>query len=239
MTKHDKIKYAQSYVSKALSCPDDSFSRKENIIFETNNDSSFFKVITFGNNAVIAADKAIFTWCVENFSKMSFSAIMDGENLYAIENKVREYGKKLGGEHLRFLRLNEDVNIPKPQGFKYELCEKERIAELYQDKRFDSALNYGEKGEVLAIVAKKDNEIAAIVAVDDYHDGFWQIGIDTVDIYRGKGLAAYLVNEMALECERRGKVPFYTTWSANIASIRTALAAGFQPVWLEYFAEEI
>jgi GNAT superfamily N-acetyltransferase len=107
---------------------------------------------------------------------------------------------------------------------------------LYADKRFDNALNYDAMGEVLALVARMNNDIAAIVAVDDYNYGLWQIGIDTVDLYRGKGLAAYLVKEIALESERRNQVPFYTTWSANIASTRTAIAAGFVPVWIGYFA---
>ena len=92
-------------------------------------------------------------------------------------------------------------------------------------------------GEVLALVSRKNNDIASIVAVDDYHPGFWQIGIDTSNAYKGKGLAAYLVKEITLESEKRNRVPFYTTWSSNIASVRTAISAGFVPVWTGYFAK--
>jgi len=237
MTKQEKINYAQTCVSASWSCSSDSFTKNENIFIET--DQTFFEIITFGYNAVIRADKKIFSWCIKKFTNTLFNEIMDGENLYILERKMRKHGKKLGGEHLRFLQLDTEMDIPKPQGFTFEIYEQERISDLYQDKRFENAFNYEAKNERLAIVAKKDKDIAAVVATDDYHKGFCEIGIDTIDVYRGKGLAAYLVNEMARECENRKAVPFYTTWSANIASMRTAMSAGFQPVWLVYFAESL
>ncbi len=237
MTKLDKIKYVQTCISTSWSCPEDVFSQRKNIIIET--DKAFFEIVTFGSNAVIRADKEIFNWCVESFSDIPVIDIMDGENLYSIEKKMREYGRKLGGEHIRYLHLNPDAIVQRPCGFTFELYEKDRLPELYLDNRFDSALNYEYKGEVLAIVARKDKDIAAVVAVDDYHHGLWQIGIDTVVDYRGQGLAAYLVKEIAMESKKRNQVPFYTTWSPNIASTRTAISAGFSPIWMEYFAENI
>jgi len=237
MTKQEKIKFAQSSVSASWSCQEDLFTKRENIFIET--EQVFFEIVTFGCNAVIRADKKIYDWCIKKFSNTPFDEIMDGENLHIIECKMREHGKRLAGEHLRFLRLDTDVSISKPYGFTFELYEREQILELYQDNRFENALNYHAKGEMLAIVAKADNDIAAIAAADDYQRGFCEIGIDTLYPYRGKGLAAYLVKEMALECEKRKAVPYYTTWSANIASMRTALSAGFQPVWLVYFAEDM
>ena len=237
MTKQEKIKFAQTSVSASWSCGEDTFSKRENIFMET--EQAFFEIITFGCNAVIRADRKIIDWCIKEFTDTPFDLITDGENLHMIESKMREHGKKLGGEHLHFLHLVTEGNIPKPQGFTFELYERERVLELYQDSRFDNALNYTTKAEMLAIVAKADNDIVAVVAAEDYLKGLCQLGIDTIHAYRGKGLAAYLVKEMAHVCENRKAVPYYTTWSANIASMRTALAAGFQPVWLGYYAENM
>ena len=237
MTKQYKIKYAQCCVAKDWLCAEDSFAKSENVIFET--DKSFFEIATFGCNAVIRADKSIINWCIKNFADVPANEILDGENLYTIESKMREHGKKLGGEHTRFLHLIPENKTEKPQGFSFEWLERNGIQILYSDKRFDSALNYQNKGEVLALVAKKDDEIVSIVAVDDYSPGFWQIGVDTIKTYKGKGLAAYLVKEMALESEKRNQTPFYTTWMPNIASVRTAISAGFIPVWMGYCAENI
>lgn len=237
MNRQDKVKHIQSCIIENWPCPQDSFSKNENIILET--DKKFFEIITFGHNAVIRADKNIVSWCIENFSKTPAAEILDGKNLFLIEKKMREYGKKLGGEHTRFLHLEPEPKVEKPQGLTYEWFEKDCLHLLYSDKRFENALNYHYEFENLALVAKKDNEIVAIAAAADYYYGLWEIGIDTLDSYRDKGIAAYLVKEMALEAERRSKFPYYTTWMANIASVRTAIRAGFLPVWIWHFAEDI
>ena len=236
MTKQDKIKHTQACIAADWACAEDSFTKSENIIFETN--KSFFEIATFGYNAVIRADKHIVDWCINNFAKTPAEEIMDGENLYLIEAKMREHGKQLAGEHINFLHLHPEITVPKPTGFTFELYEKPRITELYADNRFENALGSDATGAELAIVAKKENDIAAIAAVDSHHHGLWQMGIDTLAAHRGQGLAAYLVKEMAIESERRNQVPFYATWSANIASMRVALGAGFRPVWTRYYAEE-
>jgi len=235
MTKQEKIKYAQNCICETWLFPEDSFTRSENVIFET--DKTFFEIITFGGNAIMRVDEKISNWCTEKFFNTPANEILDGENLFLIEGKLREHGKKLGGEHLRFLHLNDEICVSKPGDFSFELYEKDQISELYSDKRFNNALNY--YNDVLAIVARINGEIAAMAAADDNTCGLWQIGIDTLDEYRGKGLAAYLVKEIVCEIEKRGKVPFYTTWSANIASMRVAMAAGFCPVWINYFAENL
>jgi len=237
MTKERKIKYAQLSIAASWSCPEDTFVKNENAFFET--DTTFFEIITFGYNTVIRADKRILDWCIENFANTPASEIVDGENLFNIEKKLRDYGKKLAGEHLNFLHLHPEINAKKPNGFTYELYEKDRIPELYLDNRFDNALGDDSDKTELAIIARKEGDIAAIAAVDSHHHGLWQMGIDTVDIHRGKGLATYLIKELAIESEKRNQVPFYATWSANIASMRTTLSAGFSPVWVKYFAEDM
>lgn len=239
MTKQDKIKKLQNGVAKNWSCPEDYFAKSENIILET--DKTLFQIVTFGSNAVIRADKDMFGWCVENFSKTPAEDILDSHNFYIIDTKLREHGKKLSQEHTRFLHLEPERRPKKPQGFDFEWFEKDDMSALYPDDRFGNALNYHLKYEKLALVATRNGDIASIAAtgVYDYGEDFWEIGIDTIGSYRGAGLAAYLVKEIALELEKRNQLPYYTTWIANLASVRTAISAGFVPVCLEYWAEDI
>ena len=235
MTKQEKILYAQKCLSSIWSCPENVFSCDKNIVIKS--EEIFFEVVTFGKNAVIRANEQIIDWCAEKFSNVPPEYVMDGENLFLIESKLREYGKKLCGEHIRYMRLLSEKRIEKPFGFTFETYEKERIHELYNDKGFENALGYEPGGEELAIVARKNNEIAAIVAADSNIKGFWQMGIDTVPKYRNHGLAAYIVEKLAIEAEMRNKVPYYATWGANIASTKTVLKAGFTPVWVGYYSE--
>ena len=241
MNKQNKIKRFIGSVAKNWSCPEDFFVKSENIILET--DKAFFEIITFGGNAVIRAGKDIFGWCADNFAKTPADEILDSDNFYLIDKKLREHGKKLSQEHTRFLHLEPERRPAKPRNldFAFEWFEKDDMAALYPDDRFGNALNYHLKYEKLALVATKGSEIAAIAAAGeyDYGVGFWEIGIDTIDGYRGAGLAAYLVKEVALELEKRNQLPYYTTWIANLASVRTAISAGFVPVCVEYWAEDI
>jgi len=116
----------------------------------------------------------------------------------------------------------------------YRLFTAEEISILQKNSGFNHALNYDQ--DVLALVAYDGEKIAAVAGADDCMDPMWQIGIDTLAEYRGQGIASYLVSRLADEIEAKGKIAFYTTWSSNIASMRTALAAGFLPFYTEYFA---
>ena len=234
MTRHEKISYAKENFGAYMGFPAGVFEQGKNVFLEGNN--CFFEIVHFGENAVIRANIAILDWCVENFSDVPGNEIMDGEHLCALTMKLREHGKELSGQDLCFLHLEDSGNLKEPVGFELEIYENDRLAELYEDNRFPNALNYDSREEVLAIVARKNGEIVAMTACDDYYKTFRQIGIDTLAKYRGKGLAAFLVKKIALEIESRGQVPLYATWGANIASVRTALAAGFSPVWVWYYA---
>lgn len=108
---------------------------------------------------------------------------------------------------------------------------------MWKYKGFDNALNY--KKDVLAVAAFDGEILAGLAGADNYMDPLYQIGIDTIAEYRNKGIAAYLVSRIVEEITTQGKIPYYTTWSANLASIKVALSAGFKPVWIEYFAENI
>ena len=67
----------------------------------------------------------------------------------------------------------------------------------------------------------------------------WQIGIDVLPQYRGRGVAAALVSRLAQETFARGKVPFYCAAWSNIPSKRTALRCGFFPAWVQLTAKPV
>jgi len=238
MTKREKIAYAKEKFGVYMGFCDSVFGQDKNVFFESTD--SFFEFVCFGNNAAIRADKAILDWCIENFADVPSSDIMDGECLSALIIKLREHGKGLSAQELCFLRLEESNDLQRYMGFDFEICGKDMLAELYESGRFTNALlDYEDGVEMLAIAAYKDGEIAALAACVEYYEAFQYIGIDTLDKCRGQGLATHLVKRIALEIESRGQMPLYATWSTNLASVRTALAAGFVPTWVWYSDENV
>ena len=61
----------------------------------------------------------------------------------------------------------------------------------------------------------------------------WQIGIDVLPEYYGRGVAKTLVTLLRNETFRRGAIPYYGTGLSNLASWKTALECGFKPFWVE------
>ena len=237
MNNQEKISSSKEQLLKDWNCNNECHLQKINHIFEC--EDNFFEMLSFGENAIIRTNHQLIDWCIKKFADTVPEEIMDGENLFAIESKLREYGYRLEGEHLGFLHFGLETNIQKPKGFEYKLFDKKQIAELYQDTRFENALNYGGRQEVLAIVVYKNGEIVALSTVDNHLQGMWQIGVDVLKEHRGKGLATYITQQIAIESEKRGYLPYYVTWSANIASVRTAMNAGFKPIWIRYYSAEL
>ena len=66
----------------------------------------------------------------------------------------------------------------------------------------------------------------------------WQIGIDVLPEYRGRGIATTLVTLLRDEVFRRGAIPYYGTSLSNLGSWKTALASGFVPAWVETESRE-
>ena len=61
----------------------------------------------------------------------------------------------------------------------------------------------------------------------------WQIGIDVLPEYRGRGIGTALVTLIRNETFRRGALPYYGTSLSNLGSWKIALASGFVPAWIE------
>ena len=66
----------------------------------------------------------------------------------------------------------------------------------------------------------------------------YQIGVDVLPEYRGRGIAASVTSRLALEVLAMEKVPFYCAAWSNIGSVRNAIACGFRPAWAELTARE-
>ena len=246
MTKYEKIAYAKRTVAASAGLSADIFEQDKNVFIESGDEDSFFTLIHFGGNAVIVADRAILSWCIENYADVKGTEIMKGEHYVALNAKLREYGKVVLDDYkdISFMRLENagGLNLSAPAGFEIEIYEKDRLTELeelYEKELFPQALDE-DREEVLAIVALRHGNVVSVASCsEDYKGAFWCIDVDTLAEYRGKGLAAYLVAKIAAEIESRGHVPVYTTWETNAASMHVAAATGFAPVWLWCWVDDI
>jgi len=242
MTSNEKILFAKQNLSKICKCDSTIWDSNENAFIESQ--EMFFRANTFGKNTVMFANKQLIGWLSESFKSTPTQEILDTDNRFLINEKLRTLGKKLSGEDMRYLHLIPEKVVKKPTGFTYRVFDQDAINELHTTMKAQDAYNVlthaiEEDNEYTLAMAAYDNDLLVAVAACEEYREIWDIGVDTIPEHRGRGLAGYMVKELALETERRGKVASYATWSANIASTKVALNTGFHPVWLSHYCIDL
>ncbi len=120
--------------------------------------------------------------------------------------------------------------------------EQKDIQALYGRPEFPNALCdcfKPERPDVLAVGAMHEDKIIGLAGCSADTKLFWQIGIDVLPEWRGKGIATMLVKLLKNECFRRSAIPFYGTSLSNLGSWHVALGSGFYPAWVEIATKEI
>jgi GNAT superfamily N-acetyltransferase len=233
ITKSEMLRIVQSQLAIDLNCtPDDLNGEKDSIIFTAARENvsrrpfprnkRHFDMLSMGKAIVVSATPEIL-----------------GIVKPLLGGKTRDEAFSMpfvNGHILYYLPDLAQINLlASPSGFTYELVEQGDIPALYQNEGFRNALQYDSnhpRPDVLATLARKDGRIVGMAGASKDCAKMWQIGIDALPEYRNYGLAAYLVNWLALEILDRGYVPYYGTASSNIASQRVAHRAGFRPAWV-------
>ena len=183
------------------------------------------EIISFGNGAVINASADILPLLYEQAEGKTRDAAFLAPFIY--------------GPNLYFLPdLSRISPIDKPDGFVYELVEEHDIHKLYAFADFGYVLHYEGNSsfpEMLVALAKQDDTIVGMAGAHAGCKALRSINVDVLPLYRGRGLAAALVNILTLEILHRGYVPYYFTSESNVQSMRTAVRAGYLPAWVHSY----
>lgn len=128
----------------------------------------------------------------------------------------------------------------------YAWYEYEQLPAFRENNPFKRALGFSPtQPDRIAVAALKKTgnplkpeNIAGMAGVSEDGAYLWQIGIDVIREYEGRGLATDLVTKLKEEVLRRGKIPFYGTSESHTVSQTVALKAGFVPAWTEIYVKQ-
>ena len=199
----------------------------------------FLQMATFGAGAVISADEALHPWLREWTKGKQGFWLFEQHNYFELDRRLRPYGHQMAMTHHMFLPV---PGFPVPETDLTLLwLEQEDIPPYYGRPELSNALCdrfHPERPDVLAVAAVEGEQLLGMAGCSADTPDLWQIGIDVLPLYRGRGIGKTLVALLRAEALRRGALPYYGTSLSNLFSWRVALAAGFLPAWVEAEARE-
>lgn len=198
-------------------------------------------VISFGPAAVVSASPQVLPEVEKIFADGGREGCFAPERLSRAWELLAHHGLALYGPSPRLVCGSDRwIERRAPAGVEISLVAdppREQIDALDR-ARFPNAFSVRrteERPTRVAALARIDGDVVGAASAAEDSDTLWQIGIDVLEPAQRRGIAAALTSALARAALDAGRVPFYGAAPANVASLRTALAAGFVPAWLEVF----
>ena len=197
-------------------------------------------VTSIGAGVVVAATSGWVGWVSELFGK-----VRDADEAFSLgvlseaSRRMEGYSMRLNGPYAYNVTSERDwVRRSAADGYVVEIGGGELLAGLEQADWPNAVaprrMAQGRREAVVGL-ALHGNEVVGVATATTDSDTLWQIGIDVHSGHRGKGLGAALTTQVARGVLDEGRVPYYGSSVNNIASRRTAQAAGFYPCWVSAF----
>lgn len=198
-----------------------------------------FLAISMGSGAVVAAQRSILADVERVFRNAQRDGVFMPAQLLAVHALLAPHDLTVYGPYPRLLAAEDTLRPrPAPDGFRLVIEEQpsvERLTALGPDRWPNAISLRREKGQRVLAMLEHDGEIVGVAMIGSDTPRFWQIGIDVAPEHRGRGLAPVLTAALGRYALDAGGFPFYGVAPANLASISTALSAGFRLAWVEVF----
>lgn len=247
MTYQEILAVARAQSAIDLGCAPEDFTRTENVIVHSRADSRARRyltlpfscqLVTYGANIVASVDPALEADVRAYISRYPWYHCFETPNLHALDEALAPHGQQtcfMAEYFLPHPELLHDTPLP----YETRLLTKQDFAPLYLPEWSNALCKDRAELDVLGVGAYDGDRLIGFAGCSADCDAMWQIGIDVLPEYRGQHIATSLVSRLALETLARGKVPFYCAAWSNVRSVRTAIACGFRPAWVELTARPI
>ena len=245
MTHDEILRIARMQSAIDISCSPDDFLRNEPVIVHSRpNDRArryltlpfSCQLVSYGSNIVASVHPELESDIRGYITRFPAYRCFETPNLHVLGDILAPHGLQTCFMAEYFLPRPELIpQISAP--YETRILIQEDFAPLYLPEWSNALCRDRAHLDVLGVGAYDHGRLIALAGCSADCDDMWQIGIDVLPAYRGQGIAAALVSRLAHEILERGKVPFYCAAWSNIRSVRTAIASGFRPAWVELTAK--
>jgi len=204
----------------------------------------FLKIAVVEGKILCAGVPSVVAEWESRFRHTSGAWFLDAGNLIALDALLRPRGYRVYQAHPFYL-ADKPTDIA-ADGWEILRYDRAGIEAFRGDPRFDEAFAFQTLApDEIGIGARKPgfsgtgDGILGMAGASADSPLFWQIGINVRPEARRQGLATLLVTLCKNAVLAAGRIPYYGTAMSHIASQRTALAAGFVPMWAELIVKPV
>lgn len=245
MTNTEILRVAMEQSAIDSCCTPEDFTKSENIISVSReragrraylSEPYVFDLTSYGKNVVACVREDLREVAFSYLAKYSAAHCFETPALHELDKLLAPFGLKTKFQAEYFL---PDVTKTRVLGCACDIrvLEPSYFSGLYLPEWGNALCKDRKERDMLCVGAYQDNELTALAGASADCDTMWQIGVDVLPAYRGRGLAKAVTSRLAAEVFARGKVPFYCAAWSNIPSVRNALACGFYPAWVQLTAK--
>lgn len=204
--------------------------------------------VTLGTGAVISVEPDELDWAHRTFKTLNRDELFRDQVLAEFIAQGARNGLTVHGPYPRFTApLSSLTNLGYSPEYTVRVIdiasELSANPTMIDRTQFTNAIFPGpgvsERPTVFAAVAETRGKIVGMAGVSKDSEFMYQIGIDVLPEHRGNGLATAMTVAAARAAFDAGALPYYGTSSSNIASMRTAIAAGLRPTWVEVLTRPV
>ena len=246
MTNNEARYEMMKFFSSEISVSAEDFLQDTNKVYLADNSEPFFKMMCFGNAAVVRANKDICDWCKDFVSKHIGFRCFDGNQMSEICRELSKHGYTVscGQGALADMSLKrESKNIP----YDIRIIKKNEIIKFYDDEidgKFYPIeglwpmLPYSESTEYIAACYDNGKVIGFAIA-DKNNDKIYDVGYETLPEYQQKGIATALTIELTNLLLEANIIPYAGFAWSNVSSKNVLIKSGYIMGWSNMGASKI
>ena len=159
MTHTEQIAQLARMLADELGCRPTDFSAVEPVFVPDSR--QFLRIISFGSNLVFAGDSELLGWCRDAFAGEAPAHVLDGSNLFRLEEALRAHGHRLTGK-ARPDHLRRGIAADQPLGQRIHRGEQQDSQQHQQDAAPGCGMGRGgDQGSHGSVVAEPDAGVEA------------------------------------------------------------------------------
>jgi hypothetical protein len=197
-------------------------------------------VATMGRGVVVSCSVERLGWADANLSQLSRNDIFAAPAIALMNEFIKKDNQSIADPVLANI-CTRDIFRPfsPPEDVKIEIIDDaDRLGKYNNEARFPNSFSHPNNPNLVVAVAKYKGKTAGQAGATADTDILWQIGVDTLEPYRQRGIGKALVSVLTEYILGQQNIPYYSSRESNIASRALCASLGYKTAWVELYARE-